>query len=370
MRAFLRRAILRIISVIYANLLRPILFWQSAQDAHQRIMAILPWLDRSSLICTGLRLTGNLLRHRHSFIVGGVQLESPLILAAGFVKGHGYSSEAQALAAVASGETVIPGWRAVPALLGTIEFGSFTRHPRAGNPGVVMWRDYPTRSIQNRVGLKNPGVIAAAHFLAMHQRHLPPVFGINIAPSPGLDDAELEKQELIESLAAFIEAGIHPAWFTLNLSCPNTEDDPSGNQTEAKARALCSAACSYLSQHGDIPLWVKIGPDLSREQHRILMNTFAETGVSAVIAGNTLPMPAPGNSRQVAGMAGAQLRPHAIRSVESLQRIGGVDVIACGGILQGRDWAAYQRLGLRAGQYWSALIYRGPFAPAIIESES
>ena len=44
-------------------------------------------------------------------------------------------------------------------------------------------------------------------------------------------------------------------------------------------------------------------------------------------------------------------------------------MIACGGILDGASFRQYLDLGVEAGQYWSALVYRGPFAAAIIESE-
>ena len=62
------------------------------------------------------------------------------MLAAGFVKGVGFPDEDAALMAVESGRNVMPGWASVPALCGLVEFGSFTRWPRLGNPGTVVWR--------------------------------------------------------------------------------------------------------------------------------------------------------------------------------------------------------------------------------------
>ena len=35
-----------------------------------------------------------------------------------------------------------------------------------------------------------------------------------------------------------------------------------------------------------------------------------------------------------------------------------------------RASAEYRKLGVKAGQYWSALVYRGPFAAAIIAKAS
>jgi dihydroorotate dehydrogenase len=144
--------------------------------------------------------------------VGGVDLPFSLILAAGWVKGDGFSSEEEALDAVAAGRNIIPGWRSMPALVGPVEFGSFTRWPRMGNLGTVLWRDVPTRSTQNRVGLKNPGAKAAATFLSQCRGNLPPCFGINIAVSPGVADPSQERHEVLESLDTFLQRGIFPSW--------------------------------------------------------------------------------------------------------------------------------------------------------------
>ena len=94
---------------------------------------------------------------------------------------------------------IIPGWRSMPLLVGAVEFGSFTRCPRLGNTGTVLWRDEPTHSTQNRIGLKNPGALASAEFFALHLEQLPPVFGINIAVSPGVVDPAQMNREILEA---------------------------------------------------------------------------------------------------------------------------------------------------------------------------
>ncbi|MBE2267801.1 MAG: hypothetical protein IAE80_06180 [Anaerolinea sp.] len=359
------------------NALKPLLFRLTAGEAHARVLRLLALADSSALACALLRWVYRVAFAPHSrpspefggVHVGGVTLDHPLILAAGFVKGHGFTSEAQALAAVERGEDIIPGWRSIPALVGLVEFGSFTRYPRMGNPGVVMWRDPATRSIQNRVGLKNPGARAAAAFLARHKRHLPRTFGINIAVSPGVSDPAQEETEIREAIRLFLDMGIVPSWFTLNLSCPNTEDDPGANQTEASARRLCAAAISELN--GRTPLWVKLSPGLADEQYAALLRAAVETGVQAIIATNTLAQPTPDNPLVLGGVAGGRLYASACEAVTSLLRAKlheryKIDVIACGGIADGRSWASF---GATAGQYYSALIYRGALAAAIIERE-
>jgi dihydroorotate dehydrogenase len=320
-----------------------------------------------------LRLLHRLLFRKHQIEVGGVTLPHPFILAAGMVKGHGFETEKEALAAVNDGTNIIPGWRSVPALVGLVEFGSFTFHPRLGNPGVVMWRDRKTKSTQNRVGLTNPGAKAAAQFLGRNREQLPQQFGINIAVSPGVDDLDQQKTEVVGSIVAFIEQDIRPTWFTLNLSCPNTEDDPGGNQTAEQARQLCGAAVDYLrSNNLDIPLWVKISPALADEQYNILLQTFAATGVSAVIATNTIAQPTPDNPNVMAGVAGGRLYAETLKTVTTLNRLNNehgynIDIIACGGVMDKKTYASFRDNGAKAVQYWSALVYRGPLAAAIID---
>ena len=356
--------------VLYERITRPLIFRDSAQTSHQRMIHLLRWLDDHPWMHFSLRWAHDLAFVEHPLTVGGVRLLHPLILAAGFVKGEGFANESEALQAVS--RNIIPGWRSMPLLVGAIEFGSFTRCPRLGNPGTVLWRDESTRSTQNRVGLKNPGALAAAEFLSRHRRQLPPVFGINIAVSPGVTDPEQECHEVLEALAAFLDRGIQPSWFTLNLSCPNTDDDPGSRQTEMRARDLCSAIVGLLQPH-NIPLWVKISPNLADEQYRALLRSFAETSVHAVIATNTLAAPA--SDGTTAGVGGGRLHANALDVVallsdEKARQHYDLDLIGCGGVQDRQTYQAFAQHGVQAMQYWSALVYRGPLAAALIEQES
>lgn len=370
-----RRISLAVSRFVYERLARPVLFRSSAQTAHHRMLSLLSWLDSSVFLCGLLGFIHRLFFENIQAEIGGVKLSFPLILAAGMVKGEGFQSENEALAAVDAERNIIPGWRSVPKLVGLVEFGSFTRHSRLGNAGMVMWRDPSTQSTQNRVGLKNPGAVAAAAFLAKHRAHLPPQFGINIAVSPGVDNIDQQGVEIVEAASAFFDQGIYPTWFTLNISCPNTEDDPTGNQTELQTRFLCAGLVELIrSQQLDIPLWVKVSPGLAAEQYRILMRVFHEVGVQVVLATNTLAQPVPDDTNLTAGVAGGRLHDCALDAVRLLvqekTRHGyAIDIVGCGGVLDGRTYQDFLDCGAAAVQYWSALIYRGPMAAAIIQNE-
>ena len=227
-----------------------------------------------------------------------------------------------------------------------------------------MWRDEETRSTQNRVGLRNPGARAAAAFPRERGgKSCRPEYGINIAVSPGVDDIDQQERELLEALAYFLDAGVNPAWFTLNLSCPNTEDDPLGHQLEAETRRLCGAFVGSLrARKLDIPLWVKVSPGLAAEQAATLMRIFDEVGVRAVVATNTLADARRLKMRvwlQASG--GGALLDEALAVTEQLRdaqaRHGyAVDIIGCGGILTGTDLRSYEAFGAKAthsiGRQW------------------
>jgi dihydroorotate dehydrogenase len=361
-----RNIILSLYRVFYREIARPVIFRQDAQNAHKHALTLLRQFDDHPSLLADL--------HRLTFLpvpteVGGIVLDSPLMLAAGFVKGDGFASESEALEAVHRGENIIPGWRSMPALVGAVEFGSFTRYPRVGNPGRVIWRDASTRSTQNRVGLKNPGAVAAAEFLAT--RPLPRIFGINIAVSPGVSDPKQEQREVVEAVDVFLSKGVHPAWLTLNVSCPNTEDDPGDHQTEERTRKLCHLVNKRLET---IPLWVKISPNLALSQYQTLLRVFQEAGVRAVIATNTQPEPSPEDRQVMAGVGGGRLHEAALKVTDLLvqekQRYDyTLDVIGCGGVQNAPSYMDFARCGAAAVQYWSALIYEGPLAAALILNE-
>lgn len=351
-------------------------------DDHPRCLGALGRLGLRSEVAAAAQIA--------STQIGSLTLPGPLILGAGLVKGHGFASQTDALAAVARGENIIPGWRSVPAIAGAVEFGSFTPQPRPGNRGPTLWRDRRRRSLYNRVGLRNPGIAAATEFLSARTGQLPAIWGVSLAPDP----EEANRQRRLETLAgaarALANRGLSPSWVTVNLSCPNAEPEAGqrlpDTQSPDEARQLCAAVRRELP--ADVVMWAKVGPDLSSGLYADLAHALAQAGAEAVIATNTLARtptgetspaetsPAetsPADPRHTAGMGGAGLLPHALRSVQvlsSASRNLPLDVIGCGGVMDGNALLRFQAAGAKAVQYWSALVFRGPLAADIITSEA
>ncbi len=376
MKKYFIKLLLTGINAGYKQLRKRVIFKVSAQRAHDSTIILTRYLEKYGFAIRFAAFLHSIAFKEKPTEVGGAKLTHPLILAAGFVKGEGFRSEGDALTAVYHNKNnIIPGWRIIPTLVGPVEFGSFTRFPRMGNPGTVVWRNIESQSTQNRIGLKNPGAMAAAKFLGGKKEKLPKEFGINIAVSPGIPDVNQQEKEMVESIEFFIDEGVIPTWFTLNLSCPNTEDDPLGHQLEAETRQLCGGFINHLESHNlDVPLWVKISPNLQREQYHMLIRIFDEVGVKAIIATNTLAQPTPDDPTIQAGVGGGELFEEAIMAVahlrlEKISKGYDIDIVGCGGIVNGLTYRDYRTLDVKAVQYWSAMIYRGPLAAAIIESE-
>ncbi len=370
MKSARRTTFLQIQNLIY-QCVQPFIFQRDAQAAHESAMLLLSYLDSKKLGQLAAQSIYRLSFPDTPLCAGNVTLPHPLILAAGFVKGHGFDGEQSALKAVEQGINIMPGWRTMPNLVGLVEFGSFTRWPRSGNPSTVIWRDKSTYSTQNRVGLKNPGVKAAAEFLSRQRTLLPKTYGLNIAVTPGLNDVEHEAEEIRESLDAFLSKDVIPEWFTLNLSCPNTEDDPGNHQTQKKTYDLCKAALGHLENSTQkAPLWVKISPALSKEQYHVLADVFNNLKIPAVLATNTLPQPSPDSDSLIAGVGGGRLHTYAVDAALQIKKAGyRGDLIGCGGIIDPMTYMDYRKQGIQAMQYWSALVYRGPLVAAHILNE-
>ena len=451
------------------------------EQAHESALRRLRFLDKHPRLLAAL--AGRFPKESWPVEAGGVQLDNPLILAAGLVKGDGFATEAEAMDAVKQGRNIIQGWRSVPALVGAVEMGSFTPAPRLGNLGTVLWRDAEHRTLYNRIGLRNPGARAAAAFLGERLAELPATYGISLATDPDETDLPKKCEGIAVAVKHFMSAGLRPSWVTVNLSCPNTEPtwrtgltgntkpanrtDLAGETNQATptantpahqatinpatptantpahqattnpaiqtateppdhAKAICAAVKQELL--AEIPLWAKVGPDLPEAAYQELAQALAEAGAKAIVAVNTATRqvlqssnqeaqrgsePTQGSSERTqasseqlsrddaatsktiqssatetqAGMGGASLRPEALRAVSALAAATHLsasdpespsatpqnpplDIIGCGGILNGSDLQAFQNAGAKAAQYWSALVFRGPNAPTFITRES
>ena len=104
------------------------------------------------------------------------------------------------------------------------------------------------------------------------------------------------------------------------------------------------------------------------------MRVFSEVGVKAVIATNTLPKPSPEDAHVQAGVGGGELFDDAMAAVGHLcsaKKRGNykVDVMLAAASSMAPVYVTTSASVSKQGNIGRPLVYRGPFAAAIIESE-
>src|SRR5436305_1957184 len=133
-------------SRLYRHLIRPILFSQEAEAAHERTMRALNWASRHQPACAAIRsLFGAPQLPTELF---GLKFPNPVGLAAGMDK---YAA-------------ALPAWVALG--FGFAELGGVTQHGQPGNPSPRIFRALEDEAIINRMGFNNPGAEALARTLA------------------------------------------------------------------------------------------------------------------------------------------------------------------------------------------------------------
>lgn len=162
----------------------------------------------------------------------------------------------------------------------------------------------------------------------------------------------------------------HADYVTVNISSPNTKDLRS-LQNDAALDALLSALVqrrdALAGQHArQVPMFVKIAPDLDDAAVRSIAATLERHGIDGVIATNTtvardavegLP-----HALESGGLSGAPLFEASNRVIRQLRAELGakVPIIGVGGVLSGADARAKLDAGADLVQIYTGLIYKGP----------
>jgi dihydroorotate dehydrogenase len=162
----------------------------------------------------------------------------------------------------------------------------------------------------------------------------------------------------------------HADYVTVNVSSPNTRDLRS-LQGDGALDALLSALVTRRdalarAQRRQVPLMLKVAPDLDESQLRSIATTVKRHGIDGVIATNTtvarhavrsLP-----HADEAGGLSGAPVFEPSNRAIRVLRAELGRDVpiIGVGGVLSGADACAKLEAGADLVQIYTGLIYKGP----------
>ncbi|MGR0277453.1 quinone-dependent dihydroorotate dehydrogenase [Marinomonas dokdonensis] len=247
---------------------------------------------------------------------------------------------------------------------GFVEVGTVTPKGQAGNPKPRLFRLPEHEAIINRMGFNNKGV---DHLVSrIKSRRYPGILGVNIGKnlSTSVEDAAADY------LACLTQVIPYADYITANISSPNTPGLRSLQFGESLAQLispLCEARDRYEAEHGKrVPLAVKIAPDMSDDEIKMVADTLVEQGVDGIIATNTtLSRDAVAghiHGQEMGGLSGAPVKDAATHVVRVLAEHlkDQLPIIGVGGISSGADAVEKLQAGARLVQIYSGFIYKGP----------
>lgn len=252
---------------------------------------------------------------------------------------------------------------------GFVEVGTVTPRPQPGNPRPRLFRAPEAEALINRMGFNNQGVEVMARRLAAlrHRDRLgATLLGVNVGKNKDtpLEHAADDYTRCMEAVYEFAD------YLTLNLSSPNTPGLRTLQSEEALAPLLdrVKAAQQHLAgrHRREVPLLVKIAPDLAEADIDIIAGAVARFQIDGVIATNTTIARPPGVPQAVAaeagGLSGVPLHPLALETVARLRRAlpANLPIIGVGGIIDAAGGRAMLEHGADLLQIYTGFIYRGP----------
>ncbi len=251
---------------------------------------------------------------------------------------------------------------------GFIEVGTVTPLAQSGNPKPRMWRLPQAQALINRLGFNNGGLAAFVANVSQARsfRAAGGVLGLNIGKNAATPIEKATDDYLLGL------AGVYPHadYITVNISSPNTQNLRS-LQSDAALDALLGALqtrrLALAKEHAkNVPLFVKIAPDLDETQVGLIARTLQSNGIDGVIATNTTVardavagMP---HATETGGLSGSPVLAASNRVIAQLRAALGSSypIIGVGGVMSAADACSKLQAGADLVQIYTGLIYRGP----------
>ena len=355
---------------IHKKVLRPLLFRQDSERAHNAVVQQLALVSRDELLlgCVKKIFGAPALPTK----VFGLDFPNPVGLAAGMDK-HA---------------AAVPGWAALG--FGFTELGGVTWHAQPGNPKPRMFRAIADEAVINRMGFNNSGAEAVAQKLIGWKESgswpAHPI-GINLGKSKitPLDQAAEDYAKSFRVLRDLAD------FFVVNVSSPNTpglrglQDKAALDEifcaiqevqrrdecdvTSEKTGGSASPSASRITRHSSKPILVKIAPDLTFTALDEILELVAPRNIAGIVATNTtVARPQTGDAAlqkiyaETGGLSGKPLRARSTEIVRHLykQTQGKLPIIGVGGIFNAED--AWEKItaGASLVQCYTGLVYEGP----------
>ena len=250
---------------------------------------------------------------------------------------------------------------------GFVEVGTITPLKQYGNPKPRVFRLEEDEALINRLGFNNSG----ADMISSRIKSNSPkgLFGINIGPNK---ETKNILEDYLICLRKFHTLG---DYLTINISSPNTENLRSFHNQNELDELLNAIQEEKQTLKSDIPIAVKISPDIDEINIEQIADLLVKYNIAAVIISNTTDRNRENlkniNKLEKGGLSGKPLEKKSNIFINRFYKIlkDKIIIIGVGGVDSGKS--AYEKIinGASLIQLYTGMVYKGPNVASKISNE-
>ncbi len=241
---------------------------------------------------------------------------------------------------------------------GFVEVGTVTPLKQYGNEKPRVFRLVEDQALINRLGFNNHGSEIILNRIKSNKKF--GILGINIGPNKETSD---RLKDYLIGLEKFYEAA---DYITINISSPNTENLRNFHDENKLKQLLKSISEKKKELKTEIPIAVKISPDINEKQINLISEILLNNDVSAVIISNTSEASREKlqniQKHQKGGLSGKPIEKKSNLLISKFYNLfkGKIKIIGVGGVDSGK--AAYDKflLGADYVQLYTGMVFQGP----------
>ena len=218
---------------------------------------------------------------------------------------------------------------------GFVEVGTVTPLKQFGNPKPRIFRLEEDNALINRLGFNNDGKDIIKKRIKGEKKK--GILGINIGPNK---ETKNQKNDFYLGLKNFYEMA---DYITINISSPNTEGLRSFHDQEKLKELLFSLNKIKKDEKTNIPLLLKISPDIDESCISEIADEAKNNNISAIILTNTTNSSRDSlissSKNQKGGLSGEPLQNISTNMIKKFFKHlkGEIPIIGVGGINSGKS---------------------------------
>ena len=250
---------------------------------------------------------------------------------------------------------------------GFVEVGTVTPLEQYGNTKPRVFRLVEDEALINRLGFNNFGSEDVSNRIRSNLKK--GLLGINIGPNKDSND---RLNDYLIGLRAFHDIA---DYITINISSPNTENLRNFHDETKFDELMNLIKEEKIKIKSNIPIVVKISPDISENQIEIISKILLDHKVSAIIVSNTTSKNREKLNNilkhQKGGLSGKPLEVEANKLISKFYQLlkGKIEIIGVGGVDSGESAHKKFLAGASYIQLYTGMVFQGPNIVGKIKKE-